>query len=294
MNGVRREVGSATATAVLRFGRIPDSLDRVRVAHDGDHVITPTAGGKEAGRLLAVTLPSPRAAVRGLRFGPRAVYSAAMKRVGVILSGCGVFDGAEIHESVLVLLALDRANAQVTCAAPDIPQARVVNHLTKQPTGESRNVLVEAARIARGNIVPLSQFKVDELDAIILPGGFGAALNLCTLATEGERATVHPQVAEMLQAAHRAKKALGFVCIAPAIAAKLFGGEGLEFTIGTDPGTAGTLEKWGGKHCPRNVFEIVADRRLKVVTTAAYMLATRITEAEAGINKLVQAVLEMA
>ncbi len=218
-----------------------------------------------------------------------------MKKVAVILSGCGVFDGAEIHESVLVLLALDRANAQVICVAPDVPQHHVVNHLTRQPVpGETRNVLVESARIARGNIIPLSRLQPAEVDAFILPGGFGAAKNLCTFALAGPDFDVYPEVARVLREAHKLGKPLGFVCIAPAIAAKLFGAEKLEFTIGTDAETARALQQGGGQHINCTVHNVVVDRRLKIVTTPAYMLAGRITEAEAGINKLVQAVLEMA
>lgn len=223
------------------------------------------------------------------------VRIVGMKKVAVILSGCGVFDGAEIHESVLTLLALDRANAQILCAAPDVPQHHVVNHLTREPVpGETRNVLVESARIARGNIIPLCELQVEEVDAIILPGGFGAAKNLCDFALTGKDFTVHPEVATVLEAAHRAGKPIGFVCIAPAIGARLFGREAVEFTIGSDAPTAAALEAGGGRHVNCNVRNVVIDRRLKVVTTPAYMLAGRITEAEAGINKLVQAVLEMA
>lgn len=218
-----------------------------------------------------------------------------MKTVAVILSGCGVFDGAEIHESVLVLLALDRANARVICAAPDIPQHHVVNHLTQQAEpSERRNVLVESARIARGRIVPLGQFQVTDVDAIILPGGFGAAKNLCNFALAGEGYGVNPEVARVLHEAHKAGKPLGFVCIAPAIAAGLFGGEKVELTIGNDAGTAKALQTKGAQHINCTVHNVVVDRRLKIATTPAYMLANRITEAEAGITKLVQAVLEMA
>jgi enhancing lycopene biosynthesis protein 2 len=218
-----------------------------------------------------------------------------MKKVAVILSGCGVFDGSEIHESVLTLLALDKANAQAVCVAPDMPQVHVVNHVTSQVmAGETRNVLVEAARIARGAVTPLSRLKVESVDAIILPGGFGAAKNLCDFALKGEAFTVQSEVAQVLRAAHQAGKPLGFICIAPAIAAQLFGPEGLQFTIGTDAGTANTLQKWGAKHARCSVTEVVVDRRLKVVTTPAYMLARSISEAEAGINKLVRAVLDLA
>ncbi|HON08487.1 MAG TPA: isoprenoid biosynthesis glyoxalase ElbB [Verrucomicrobiota bacterium] len=218
-----------------------------------------------------------------------------MKKVAVILSGCGVLDGSEIQEAVLVLLALDRANVQVICAAPDIPQYHTVNHYTKQPVpGETRNVLIESARIARGNIVPLNKLNVNDIDAVIVPGGFGAAKNLSNFAIAGEDFTVHPEVEKVLMDAHNKGKPIGFICIAPAIAAKVFGKEKVEFTIGTDKQTATILSKLGGQHINCTVHNVVVDRKLKIVTTPAYMLATRITEAEAGINKLVQTVLEMA
>jgi enhancing lycopene biosynthesis protein 2 len=218
-----------------------------------------------------------------------------MKKVAILLSGCGVFDGAEIHESVLVLLALDRANAQPVFTAPDIPQEQVINHATRQPSKtETRNVLVESARIARGAIVPLSELRVADLDAIILPGGFGAANNLSSFGREAHEFRVHPQVASILEEFQRAKKPMGFVCIAPVIAAKVFGSAKPNLTIGTDSGTAAAIEKTGARHLACAVDDVLVDRRLKIATTPAYMLAKRITEAEAGINKLVSAVLEMA
>ncbi len=218
-----------------------------------------------------------------------------VKKIAVILSGCGVFDGSEIHESVLVLLALDRAQAQAVCAAPAIPQYQVVNHLTNQPAPtDRRQALAEAARIARGKIVPLAELKVDDIDGVILPGGFGAAQTLCDFAVKGTGYTVHPEVERFLRAVRRANKPMGFVCIAPAVAARLFGPEKLEFTIGTDAQTAKALEAGGGRHLPCTVHNAVVDRRLKIVSTPAYMLAQRITEAEAGINKLVESVLDLA
>jgi enhancing lycopene biosynthesis protein 2 len=218
-----------------------------------------------------------------------------MKKVAVVLSGCGVFDGAEIHESVLVLLALDRANAQITCAAPDIPQHHVTAHLTRQPApGETRNVLAESARIARGDITPLSSIRASDFDAVILPGGFGAVLNLSTFALGDRPFRIDAEVARVLREFRQAGKPMGFACIAPAIAAQLFGAEKVEFTIGNDAETAKSLEKSGGKHVQCTVHNVVVDKRLKIVSTPAYMLARRITEAEAGINKLVQAVIEMA
>lgn len=218
-----------------------------------------------------------------------------MKKVAVILSGCGVLDGAEIHESVLTHLALDRAGAETVWVAPDIPQERVVNHLTGQPVpGETRNVLVEAARIARGRILALSHFEVNSVHALILPGGFGAARNLCDFATAGPNFKILPELVEVLRQARHLGRPIGFICIAPAIAARLFGFEQVEFTIGTDPATAAQLTPSGAQHLNCPVREIIVDRRHKIVSTPAYMLAHRITEAEAGINRLVHAVLELA
>jgi enhancing lycopene biosynthesis protein 2 len=217
-----------------------------------------------------------------------------MKKVALILSGCGVFDGAEIHESVLTALALDRAGAQIVYAAPDCEQFHVVNHASGEAVpGEKRFVLIESARIARGKIQAVRKLDVNELDAAVLPGGFGAAKNISTFAVKGKHATVNKEVAEFLIAMQKEGKPLGFACIAPAIAAQLFGPEGVRFTIGADPGTAKALETWGGKHVDCKVEDIVIDERLKIVTTPAYMLAERITEVEAGVGKMVKAVLSL-
>lgn len=218
-----------------------------------------------------------------------------MKKIAVILSGCGVYDGAEIHESVLVLLALDRAGVQAVCAAPDCEQMHVINHVSGEPVpAEKRFVLIESARIARGHIQAVRKLDVDAIDAVILPGGFGAAKNISNFAVKGEQATVNKEVAEFLISAQQAGKPIGFACIAPAIAAQLFGSQGVQFTIGNDAGTAQALQKWGGKHVDCAVNDIVVDTKLKIVTTPAYMLAGRITEAEAGINKMVSEVLKLA
>ncbi|MGB0417016.1 MAG: isoprenoid biosynthesis glyoxalase ElbB [Coraliomargarita sp.] len=218
-----------------------------------------------------------------------------MKKVAVILSGCGVYDGAEIHESVLTLLTLSQAGAEITCAAPDIPQTQVIDHRQGDAAaGPTRNVLTEAARIARGQIVPVDQLKVEDFDAILFPGGFGAAKNLCTLAFDGPAYTVEPSIANLVAAAHSAGKTLGFMCIAPAIGAAVLGAKGVQLTIGNDKGTAAALESKGARHIECPVDEIVVDEALKVVTSPAYMLAQSIAEAEVGIRKLVRKVLEIA
>jgi enhancing lycopene biosynthesis protein 2 len=215
-------------------------------------------------------------------------------KVGVLLSGCGVYDGAEIHESVLTLLALDRAGAEAVCLAPDVAQKHVVNHLTGQPAeGETRNALVEAARIARGQVTSLSGFDPSGLDALILPGGFGAAKNLSDFAFKGVDCEIHPEVARVVRAVHSAGKPVGAICIAPVILAKLLGAEKPKLTIGTDEGTAAAIEKMGGCHAACAGGRAVVDAERRLVTTPAYMLDSPISEVSTGIEKLVAELLGM-
>lgn len=216
-----------------------------------------------------------------------------MKKVGVVLSGCGVYDGAEIHESVLTLLALAKQGAEAVCFAPDKNQLDVINHLTGEPMSETRNVLIEAARIARGNIQPLSLASADELDALIVPGGFGAAKNLSNFASQGSECRVDDGLKNLAQMMHAAGKPLGFMCIAPAMLPKIFDFP-LRLTIGTDIDTAELIEEMGGEHVPCPVEDIVVDEDNKIVTTPAYMLAQNITEAAIGIEKLVERVLVLS
>ncbi len=168
-----------------------------------------------------------------------------MKKIGVVLSGCGVYDGSEIHEAVITLLAIARNGAQAVCFAPDKPQRDVINHLTGEPLTEQRNVLVEAARIARGDILPLTQARAETLDALIVPGGFGAAKNLSSFAAEGSECQVDRDLQALALAMHQAGKPLGFMCIAPALLPKIFAFP-LRITIGTDLDTADVVEEMGG------------------------------------------------
>ena len=214
------------------------------------------------------------------------------KKVAVILSGCGVYDGAEIHESVITLLHLDQRGAKVQCFAPDIAQLHVINHLTGEPMPESRNVLVESARIARGEIKDIREAKVEDFDALIIPGGFGAAKNLSSFATDGAACSVQADVLSLAEAFAEAGKPIGLMCISPAIAAKIYG-PGVICTIGTDADTAAAVTKMGGTHQECEVSEIVEDKARKLVSTPAYMLAKSISEAASGINKMVDRVLEL-
>lgn len=215
-----------------------------------------------------------------------------IKKVAVILSGCGVYDGAEIHESVITLLRLDQRGAKVQCFAPDIAQLHVINHLTGEQMPETRNVLVESARIARGEIKNVCEARVEDFDALIVPGGFGAAKNLSSFATEGAACTVQADVLRLAEAFAEAGKPIGLMCISPAIAAKIYG-PGVICTIGTDAETAAAVTKMGGAHEECEVSEIVEDKARKLVSTPAYMLATSISEAASGINKMVDRVLEL-
>lgn len=215
------------------------------------------------------------------------------KKIGVVLSGCGVYDGSEIHEAVLTLLAIDRNGAEALCMAPDMELAEV-DHLSGQPTGARRNVLVESARIARGKISDVAKVNAADLEAIIFPGGFGAAKNLCDFAAKGAAATVHPQVARLVMEMAAAGKPIGAICIAPTLIAAVLGKEyAPEVTIGSDEGTAAAINATGSRHKECPVREFIIDKKNRIVTTPAYMLASCISEAADGIEKAVKAVIEM-
>ena len=217
-----------------------------------------------------------------------------MKKIAVILSGCGVFDGSEIQESVITLLEIEQQGASYQCFAPNIEQLHVVNHLTGEvASGETRNVLVESARIARGNIQDVTKIDVNAFDAIILPGGFGAAKNLSDFALVGPQAKVQADVVSAVQSFKKADKPIGLICITPALTPLLLG-EGVVCTIGSDKGTADAITAMGGIHQTCAVDDIVIDNNNKLVTTPAYMLAENITQIASGIRKLVQQVVSMS
>jgi len=218
-----------------------------------------------------------------------------MKKVAVVLSGAGVFDGAEIHESVITILALDRQDADVKFLAPNVSQMHVVDHLSKQPTNETRNILVESARIARGDIKDLAEADINDFDAVIFPGGFGAAKNLCNFAVKGPDCNVNPVVEKFVTDGFKAGKVMGFMCIAPALCARIAANLNIhpKITIGTDKSTAAAVESLGAQHVDCPVNDIVVDEQNKIVTTPAYMLGQRISEIADGIEKLVAKVVEI-
>ncbi|MBL8730946.1 MAG: isoprenoid biosynthesis glyoxalase ElbB [Planctomycetes bacterium] len=217
------------------------------------------------------------------------------RKVGVVLSGCGFLDGSEIHEAVLTMLHLDAADVEVVCLAPRGAQRDVVDHEHKQPAaGEQRDVLREAARIARGRIRELDPVVATELDAVVFPGGYGAAKNLCDFAARGAAAVARPEVADLLRRMHAAKKPIGAVCIAPALIACVLGKSARPvLTIGDDAGTAKLLAAMGATHQSAAVTECVVDRANRIVSTPAYMYDARLRDVSAGIQKLVAALVGM-
>lgn len=213
------------------------------------------------------------------------------KKFAVVLSGCGVYDGAEIHEAAMTLLSIMEAGAVYQCFAPDVDQYHVVNHLTGKEMNEKRNVLVESARIARGDIKPLNAFHAKDYDALIFPGGFGAAKNLSTVAFDGADAKVNPDVEHAIKQMLESQKPIGALCIAPAAVAKVV--QGVEVTIGNDPGTAETIRKMGGKHTITAHGQVVHDQKFNVFTTPCYMLEATILDIQKDASLVVKEMMKV-
>lgn len=225
----------------------------------------------------------------------------ASQKVAVVLSGCGVYDGTEVHEASACLVHLSRGGAEVSMFAPDISQMHVVDHTKGAPAEESRNVLVESARIARGAVKALTELKAGEFDAVVFPGGFGAAKNLSTFAVDGADLKVNPDVERVLTDFHSAKKPIGLCCIAPVLAAKVI--KGCSVTVGSDTeeggkwpyaGTAGAIQTLGATHVKKEVHEAHVDEDNKIITAPAYMCETGVHLIFDGIGAMIANVLKLA
>lgn len=214
-----------------------------------------------------------------------------MKKFAVILSGSGKLDGSEIHEATLLLLAIDQEGAKYQCFAPNIDQFHVLNHLTGEVMNEKRNVLVESARIARGDIKPLSEFCAEDFDALALPGGFGAAKNLSTFAFEGAEMSVNQEVEQAIRAMHALKKPIGAMCIAPTILAKVLGNVNL--TIGDDPATAEAITAMGANQVQTENGDVVVDNEQNIFSTPCYMLEASIADIYEGAVNMVEAMMDV-
>jgi len=214
-----------------------------------------------------------------------------MKKFAIILSGCGVFDGAEIHETTLTMLAVAKHGCSYDMYAPDIEQFHVINHLNGETMNEKRNVLIESARIARGDIKSLSELNVNNYDAVIFPGGYGAAKNLCSFAIDRVDFKVNSEVERVIIDAHKAGKPIGALCIAPVLIAKVI--KNAEVTIGKDQGTADVINSLGGKHVETDTTDVAVDSKNKIVTTPCYMLANNIYEIAQGAENLVKEIINL-
>jgi enhancing lycopene biosynthesis protein 2 len=217
-----------------------------------------------------------------------------MAKVGVVFSGCGVFDGTEITEAVAVLVALDKRGAKIVCLAPNVAQSGVVNHLTKQADSHPRNVMDESARIARGKVTDIARTKAADLDALVFPGGFGAAKNLSNFASAGANCTVNPEVERLVGEMHAARKPIGFACIAPVLAARILGTHSPQLTIGTDKGTADAINSMGGRHVNTDPTGVCVDEQNRIATTPCYMNDVGPWTVFQGAERMVEEVLRMA
>lgn len=218
-----------------------------------------------------------------------------MKKIAVLLAGSGHKDGSEIHEAAYTILSLSQQKVEICFVAPNQKQFNVVNHINDEQLAEERNILTESARIARGQIKSIDAVEADDFDALIMPGGFGAAKNLCNFAFKGSQGKFLPEVENFVTDFNKQNKPIGAICIAPAIITLLFGKLGVNVTIGNDEGTANEIEKTGAKHVCKNVDEILVDEKLKIVTTPAFMYGNAtFAEVFTGVNKLVKKVIELA
>ncbi len=213
-----------------------------------------------------------------------------MKKFAVVLAGCGVYDGAEIQEAVLTLLAIEKNGGAYQVFAPDILQYDVINHLSGKAMAEQRNVLVESARIARGDAKPLNEFDANEFDAIIFPGGFGCAKNLSTWAIEGDQCTVNTDVEKAIRAMITAGKPIGAMCIAPVILGKLI--KGTRLTTGNDKASGDFIQRMGSDYVPASHGEVVVDKERKLFTTPCYMLDASIVQIAEGTENIVKAMMD--
>jgi enhancing lycopene biosynthesis protein 2 len=212
-----------------------------------------------------------------------------MKNIAIVLAGSGVYDGAEIHEATMTMLAIHQAGATYQCFAPDIDQMHVINHFTGKEMNESRNVLVEAARIARGNIKSLDELEMKDYDALIFPGGFGAAKNLCSFAKDGPDCEVDNEVERVIKEAHGAKKPIGALCISPVIITRVL--NNVKVTIGSDLETVKAIEKMGGMHENTSHGEVIVDEENHIFTTPCYMLDANISQIYDGASAVVKKIM---
>lgn len=212
------------------------------------------------------------------------------KKIAIIIGGCGHRDGSEIHETTMTMLAVEEHGATYQMFAPNRNQYHVLNHLDGTEMHEQRNMLVEAARIARGNILPLENFDVNQFDAVIFPGGFGVAKNFFNYAFKGMDCEVDEQIAHIIQSVHQAGKPIGALCISPVLMAKILGN--ITVTIGQDAKTARDIEQMGATNVNTSNGDVVTDKKNKIFSTPCYMLDANLVDIHEDANNLVEAMME--
>lgn len=214
-------------------------------------------------------------------------------RFAIVLSGCGRADGSEIHEATCAMLSIDCLGSTYQCFAPNIEQSMVVNHITGEIMDEKRQVLLESARLARGNILPLKNYRPEDFDAIIFPGGLGAVTNWCNFKVAGVNCDVDASVEHAILQSVKKGVVIGAMCIAPVLIAKVLGHQGVHVTIGNDKGVAQAITRTGAIHEKRGATEVCVDELRKVVTTPAYMLASSIKEVCEGADNMIKAIIKL-
>ena len=223
--------------------------------------------------------------------------------IGVIFSGSGVYDGTEIQEGVFTLLSIKKAGAEAVCFAPDVDQHHVINHITGEEMQETRNVLVESARIARGDIQSLDAFDASQLDALILPGGFGAAKNLTKWAFSGPEGEINEQVKAAIVSMVKMNKPVAGLCMGPTVIAKALEGSGLSATLTVGSTEAPSpyeidaisqgMEKTGATAVMKTIEEIAVDKKNKIVTAPCYMMEADILQIRTNVQKAVDALVKL-
>ena len=212
------------------------------------------------------------------------------KKIAIIIGGCGHRDGSEIHETTMTMLAVEEHGATYQMFAPNRNQYHVLNHLDGTEMQEQRNMLVEAARIARGNILPLENFDVNQFDAVIFPGGFGVAKNFFNYAFKGVDCEVDEQIAHIIKSVHQAGKPIGALCISPVLMAKILGN--ITVTIGQDAKTARDIEQMGATNVNTSNGDVVTDKKNKIFSTPCYMLDANLVDIHEDAYNLVEAMME--
>jgi enhancing lycopene biosynthesis protein 2 len=224
-------------------------------------------------------------------------------KIGVLLSGCGVYDGAEIHESVLTLLAIEEAGAKAVCLSVNKNQHHVVNHLTGEEMLENRNMIIESARIARGAVHDISTYDISQVDALVIPGGFGSAKNFSTWAFDGPTGTILPEIKHLIQKFISNKKPIAALCVSPVVLALAMGDSELHptMTLGSDQekspydiqAFSAGMERKGVQTEMKTIREISVDETLNIVSAPCYMMEASVLEIRTNISQAIQALIKL-